>query len=386
MGDVYEGGRKEPMPKDNHFVQGRTLSVLPDRTLLTLSSVTTAILFAWLLYYSSYGLDLTDEGFYLNSIANPFAYAINSPPSLFGFVYHWPYQWVGGDIAMLRMANVTLTMALGWILSFLVIRRLWTVGWPHAAVLSAGIASLSLGAFQSWFLSALLTPMPRGNLDGSFPARLSRYTPNYNTLNFQSLSMVMIGLLLADRLGHIRQVLGWILVGIGGWCCFMARPTTAAAIALVVVLHVVVLRRKSLLPVLGAVLVALALLIVTAYLVDGGITGLVTRMVNSAEMEILLGAGPEVSRMFRIDWLATDHSQLAITLLVAIAFLLNILTGSKHKFLPSLALAAVLIVTIAIALLGIHPITIKPSTLFLVPAFTCLGAMFYRGGLGSVPK
>lgn len=188
-------GGKRSVLRDNYFTIGRSLSVLLDRTLLALSAVTTAILFAWLLYYTSYGLSLNDEGFYLNSIANPFAYAINMPPSLFGFVYHWPYKWAGGDIAVLRMANVTLTMALGWILSFLVIRRLWTVAWPYAAVLSAGIASMALLAFFT---------------------RL-RLTPNYHTLNIQSISMVMIGLLLADRPGRLRQVLGgfWLALAAG---------------------------------------------------------------------------------------------------------------------------------------------------------------------------
>ncbi|MBM2712829.1 hypothetical protein JQK88_16660 [Mesorhizobium caraganae] len=344
------------MSRENHFAK---LSLLLERTLLALSALTTAIHFAWLLYYSNYGLHLTDEGFYLNFIANPFPYALNIPPSLFGFVYHWPYQWVGGDIAVLRMSNVTLTMALGWILSFLVIRRLWTVGWLQAAVLSAGIASMTSLVFRF---------------------RLT-LTPSYYALAFQSLLIIMIGLLLADRLGRMRQVLGWTLVGVGGWCCFMAKPTTAAAIALIVMVYVVVLRRKSLRPMLGAALVALALLIMTAYLIDGGITGLVTRMVNSAEMEILLGDGHEVFRSIRIDWLATSRSQVAMAVFLAVALLLSILMGSTDKLLPSLALAAVLIVTIAIALLGIDPISIQPSTLFLVPAFTCLGAMLYRKGL-----
>ncbi|WP_426441315.1 hypothetical protein [Bradyrhizobium genosp. P] len=347
------------MPPDNRIADGTTFLVLLYRILLGLSAITTAILFAWLLYYSRYGLNPADEGLYLNSIANPFAYTINSPPSLFGFFYHWPYQWAGGDIAVLRMANVTLSMALGWILSFLVIRRLWTVRWPHAAALSAGIASLALVGWYSW----------------------AQLTPNYYTLNIQSLLMVMIGLLLADRPGRIGWVLGGGLIGIGGWCCFMAKPTTAAAIAPVVMLYSAVLRRKSPLAILGAALVAVALLIITAHLIDGSITGLVTRMVNSAEMEILLGADHEVSRMFRIDGLATSRSELAIAVLLATALLLSILMGPAHWLFSSLALAAVSIVTIAIALLGTDPIIIKRSTLFLVPSFTCLGAMFYRGGL-----
>ncbi|MBB4365290.1 hypothetical protein GGD65_006356 [Bradyrhizobium sp. CIR18] len=324
--------------------------------MLALSAATTAILIACLLYYSSYGLNLSDEGFYLNFIANPLPYAINIPPTLFGFVYHWPYQWVDGDIAVLRMANVTLTIGLGWILSFLVIRRLWTVGLPHAAVLSAGIASLAL--CHVWLLK-----------------------PSYYALAFQSLLMVMIGLLLADRPGRMRQVLGAIQVGVGGWCCFMARPTTASAIAFVVILYVVAFRRKAMLPLLGAALVALALLTVTAYLIEDGVIGMVTRMVNSAKMEILLGAGHDLSLMFRIDWFVTTRSQLAIAVAMATALLLSIVMGAAHKLLPSLGLAAVLILTIAIALLGPHGISVEPSTVFLVSAFACLGVMFYREGV-----
>ncbi|MGY4167829.1 hypothetical protein [Bradyrhizobium sp. USDA 4529] len=346
------------MPKDDHFENGAPLSVLIDRTLLALSAVTTAVLFARLLYYCSYGLGLTIDGFYLNSITNPFAYAINNPPSLFGFVYYWPYRWAGGDVAMLRMANVTLTMALAWILSFLMIRRLWTMGWPRAAVLSAGIASLALVAFHLWLL-----------------------TPNYYVLNIQSILMVMIGLLLTDQPGRMRRVLGWSLVGVGGWFCFMAKLTTAAAVAFLVMLYVIGFRRKSLLPMAGAALVATALLIVTAYLIDGGTTGLVSRMINSAKMEVLLGGGHEVSLMFRIDWLATNRSQLAIAVLAATVPLISILMGSSYKLFLSQVLAALLILTIAIALLGIDPISVTPPTLFLVAAFTCLFAIFYREGM-----
>ncbi|WP_407151166.1 hypothetical protein [Bradyrhizobium sp. ORS 86] len=341
------------MPPDNRFANAT--SGLLHLTLLALSAVTTAILLGSLLYYCSYGLNLADEGFYLNLIANPFRYGINMPPTLFGFVYHWPYQWAGGDIAVLRIANVTLTMGLGWTLSFLVIQRLWAADWPHAAVLSAGIASLALVELRRW------TP-----------------TPSYYALAFQSLMMVMIGLLLADRPGRIRQPLGWIVVGVGGWCCFMAKPTTAAAIAFVVMLYVVTMSRKMLLPMLGAAVVALALLVGSAYLIDGGITGLMTRMFNSAEVAALLGAGYEVSLIFRIDWLPISRAQFVIAMLLATALVLTILMGSKHKWFLLMALAPVLIVTVAIVMLGVDPICVKPATLFLVSAFTCLGAMCYR--------
>ncbi|UQR61347.1 hypothetical protein LRP30_31010 [Bradyrhizobium sp. C-145] len=335
------------------------LSALLYWALLALSVVTTAILFARLLYYCGYGLNLGDEGFYLNFIANPFPYAMNNSASLFGFVYHWPYQWVGGDIAVLRMANVVLTTALGWILGFLVIRRLWKADWPHAAVLSAGIASLALYHFRlSWGL-----------------------TPNHYSLASQSLMLVMIGLLLAERQETASQVLGAILVGVSGWCCFMAKPTTAAAIALVVILYVVILRRKSLLHMLGAALVAFTLLVSTAYLLDGGIIGLVSRMVNSVKLEATLGSGHDMSGILRIDALATSRSQVAMAVIMAVGLLLGVLIGDTQKLLISIALIAALIITLAIALLQIDPISVEPSLLFLAPAFACLGAMFYRRGL-----
>ncbi|MFB6453573.1 hypothetical protein [Bradyrhizobium tunisiense] len=345
------------MPTQNHFANQRTLSVLLDRTLLGLSAATTVILFVWMLYYSNCGLIPGDEGWWLNSMANPFAYSIKIPPNFYDLIYHWPYQWAVGDIAVLRMANVTLTTALGWILSFLTVRRLWMVGWPHAATLSAGIASLALVAFQ-W----------------------RALTPNYYTLNVQSALMVMIGLLLADRPGRMRQVLGFVLVGVGGWGSFMARPATAAAIAVVVMVYAAALRRKLLLPMLGAALVAVALLTATAYVIGGGINGLVTHMVKGTQGIALLGGGHELSHILRIDRLETSPSQLAIALLAATALLLSIFM-SNYKLLTSLVLASLLIATLAIALLGADPISIKLTTLFLVPTFTCLGATFYRGGM-----
>lgn len=69
------------MRPHNNFASGRMSSVLLDGTLIALSSVTTAILFVWLLYYSSYGLNPSDEGFWLNSMADPFAYSIKIPPN-----------------------------------------------------------------------------------------------------------------------------------------------------------------------------------------------------------------------------------------------------------------------------------------------------------------
>ncbi len=134
------------MARDDHFANGTPVS--PDRTSLGRSAVITATRFAWLPRDLSSG----DEGSYPNSVAPPSPCSINVPPLLFGFVYHRPYQGDGSDIVALRMANVTLTMALGWICRFLMIRHLWMADWPHAAALSAGISNLRYTAFVAEML------------------------------------------------------------------------------------------------------------------------------------------------------------------------------------------------------------------------------------------
>ncbi|MCC8951663.1 hypothetical protein H8A97_43265 [Bradyrhizobium sp. Arg62] len=200
------------MAGDDHFAKGAP--ALLNWTLPSVFAATIAILFAWLLYDSSYGLTLVDEALYLNVIANSLPYAVNIPPFLFGFLSHWPYQWAGNDIAVLRTANVTPTMALGWICSFLVIRRLWMAGRPMRRGYRPGSPALPYATFATGC---------------SFPG--------YCALSFPSLSMVMTGLL-AWRPRPIRPLLEWILLE-WSWSAlaagtFMAKPAGTTAIAVAV--------------------------------------------------------------------------------------------------------------------------------------------------------
>ena len=53
-------------------------------------------------------------------------------------------------------------------------------------------------------------------------------TPSYNGLALQALFVAAAGLLLADKKVYRASVAGSVLIGIGGWLAFMAKPTTAA--------------------------------------------------------------------------------------------------------------------------------------------------------------
>ena len=77
--------------------------------LIAVTGLTSVITLSWMLWYSRYGFDFTDEGFYLVWIANPFNYRVST--SQFGYLYHPLYLLLGRSISLLRQANV---LALFW--------------------------------------------------------------------------------------------------------------------------------------------------------------------------------------------------------------------------------------------------------------------------------
>lgn len=326
----------------------------PDRTLLALSAFSTAVLVAWICFYSSYGLDLSDEGFYLNSIVRPFDYAVNIPPSFFGFIYHWPYRWLGGDVATLRFYNVVCTFALGWLLSFVVILRFWNLHFVVLVVVSAGLSTLILTAFHLWLL-----------------------TPNYNTLTLQSLCLVMIGLLISEEFSKEWRAAGWALIGLGGWLCCMAKLTTAFALGIVILIYVLAFRRASLRALAGAAAIAFMLLVSSAHLM-GGATALFARMADSAEAVAILGSGQELSRIFRLDSLSARFWDIAVASFAALVLLLNLRPVRwPHKLIGAAILSVGLLLTVVVALTGKDPFAAKSASPFLVPIFMALGAAAY---------
>ncbi len=94
--------REEATPRPWHVV------------LLFLSAMGTAFILIWLFKYSAYGLDFTDESFYLVWLSNPFIY--NGSTTQFGYVYHPLYVLLDGDIASLRRANIVVTFGL-WVVA-----------------------------------------------------------------------------------------------------------------------------------------------------------------------------------------------------------------------------------------------------------------------------
>ena len=235
-------------------------------------------LVGWLLWWVRFGIDFADEGFYLVWLSTPFKYPVSL--SQFGYIYHPLYELMNGDIATLRQANVLLTFSLAWVLCFVYLTEIFGHRAFHTlkqCVIAAAIATASLCFFTLW--------LP---------------TPNYNSLNFQALIIAMIGLVMAKRHFSATSMLGWVLLGVGGWLAFMAKPTSAAALALFALLYLIGSRKLSLIGLSSSILTAAVLTAFFAVLVDGSVLGFRDRMLEGMRLAKLVSPDHDALKILRL--------------------------------------------------------------------------------------
>lgn len=284
----------------------------------------------WVLAFSRYGLDFTDEGYYLNSVSVPYLYAFSIPVTLFGFVLHPSFELLGGDIGLFRQAGMIMTFVLAWVLAYATLSSFWARGQRDhltLASISAAAATLSLAYYSSW--------LP---------------TPSYNLLNFHALMIVALGVVLARREPTASSVTGWVLIGVGGWLAFTSKPSSAAAIAILVPLCLIAAGsfRFTLAALAGCI--SAALLLGTAVLIDGSPAATVQRLGNSVEMQYLLGSGQEVGRIFRVDDLRYGYREWFIVMASAVLVYLTIrLEPSRPRYMNLLRAICGLLIGLGVA-------------------------------------
>lgn len=270
----------------------------------------TLLILVWLLKYSAYGIDFTDEGFYLNWISNPVIY--DGSTTQFGFVYHPLYAFLGGDIAALRRANVLLTFVLAWGLVYVLFKSFALqsedsrVALPVAA---AGLATSAFVIFDFWLI-----------------------TPSYNSLALQALLLASIGLIAAGKKSTLASVFGWIMLAIGGWLAFMAKPSTALALAIGAFVYLLFSRKFTIRLALLATVVAAFLLFLSALLVDGSVAGFVQRLRLGIEFNQLLGGGHSLMQILRVDDFQLAESAKRTMVFVGIASFLaagSLIAGNR---------------------------------------------------------
>lgn len=248
------------------------------------------------------GFDRTDDGFYLGSIAHP--NDVTTDLLAFGDVYHPLFVLVGGNVTALRVGGALLTVAAGAAFAWVVLGTPALLGGPHRpGPLARAVVSAGLG------VAGLLTQV------GLPP------TPSYNTLNLQALLVIATGLVLALTRRSRSVVVGWALVGAAGWVAFLAKPTSAAAAAALVLVSLVAARGRW-----RVLWVTPAATVLTA-----GVTMLLNRQTPAAvlartrsgvESANLLGGHESLVR-----WDPVPHPPLLVVPVVALALAVTVLCG-----------------------------------------------------------
>lgn len=247
--------------------------------LLVFLAVSTIFTLGLLFSYSNHGLDFSDEGYYLVWLSNPFNYDWST--TQFGFIYHPLYLLLDGNIARLRQANILILFLLAWLLVDTSFRKACLDSAPAIfprLVLSSGFAIVSLTYFTYW--------LP---------------TPSYNSLGLQAMLITALGLVLAEAKRTSGSITGWVLIGLGGWLAFMAKPPLSAALGSCAVIYILLSRKLNFFLAMITVGVALGLLVLSAWVIDGSIHSFIDRLRVGAELSALVGAGYSLHQIFRID-------------------------------------------------------------------------------------
>lgn len=262
----------------NNTINTKT-TVFAERLTLAFSAIGTVFTLGWLLWYSRYGIDFTDESFYLVWLSNPFNYSVSA--TQFGFIYHPLYELLDGNIAALRQANILITFCLAWVLGNVFLKTVFghqSLQRTHRLVIAGAVATASLVFLDSW--------LP---------------TPSYNSLALQALLVAATGLLLADKKASRASIAGWFLLGVGGWLAFMAKPTTAAALGLCISFYLLAAGKFSVRLLVISLATAVGLLVLSALTIDGSIIAFIDRLKGGTELLKILGGGHTLAQLLRLD-------------------------------------------------------------------------------------
>jgi len=255
--------------KNKHFLSPTRINHI-----LIISMVLMSLLFVCtLLYRCNFGIDLTDEGYYLNWISNPSLYKVTV--TQFGYIYHPLYQLVGESIVRLRQADMLIMLGLAWILctkllSFVLIEPRKRRAYPSSYIygLSFALATCVFTFFGSWWW------IP---------------TPSYNSLTLEGLLIISITLLnlSTNKTGKIS----WFILGFGGWLTFMAKPTAALFAGLLSILYIISIRSNTFKKIpflLLSLLTFFGFFIVSAWSIEGSIHTFILSLQRGVETLTLL--------------------------------------------------------------------------------------------------
>jgi hypothetical protein len=324
------------------------------------------------------GIDLTDEGYYLNSISVPLLY--KATYSQFGFVLYPIYVLVGGDIILLRLAGLLpLTLAAAFFVSTFLRLPLIRPPLPKTArlVLTVGGSCAVLLEYFPW------TP-----------------TPNYNLLNLFGALIIFTGWLLIFETSEDAASPWWsrpraiVVFALGFAIVALVKPTTAAVLAVGVTGLTLPFGRQALKDVIFAGSLAFLMVVLILLAIDGDLSAVILRYRNALFYNELSEAGHDLSGSFTLGaetllgifgayllGRQLKHSRGAdqryIAVLVALIFApIAIAYGTNTGILKSVPRAGVFwVVAIALVIIIAAPAKIRLPLLYFTVAMSACGVL-----------
>ena len=297
------------------------------------SLISSLLIVFWILKYSGHGIGFTDEGYYLNWISSPFIYKTSI--SNFGYIYHPLYILLDGDIPSLRRVNFLLSLSLAFIMSYLFIRS-----FDHIKIEKKTIFILAIGISVNVLLFQYIP------------------TPSYNHLTLQALMIVSIGVLIINKTSINKNILAYSLISFGGWLAFIAKPTSALGLAIIVLIYLIASHLFRIKFLILSLIIIFLLFFITAIVIDGSVSLFLKRYLVSFEITQLGQSGHGIKDIFRIDHIEIDRNNKSIILvifLVSLFFLfLNFYDLKIKNFFAIFLSTFILIFIILFTLLEIN--------------------------------
>ena len=322
--------------------------------LITLMALVSLFFIITLLYRCNFGIDLTDEGYYLNWISNPWLY--KSSVSQFGYIYYPLYRLVGENIVLLRQIDMLILLGLSWLLCIKLFRYILHANEPdfdtsvyYTYGLSFALASCIFIFFEIfWWLP----------------------TPNYNSLLLESALIICIAMLNHTRQKHSCSI-HWILFGFGCWLAFMAKPSAAIILGFISLLYVLCFSFKKLKPthLFLSSMTLLGLTFLCSWFIDGSIYTFITRLHDGVGLLALAYEDHLFQFLPRNDFPPDALTKAIFALLTALTFLLTCASAQKKNTALYVYLFLSLIVLFLICTNHyIVPFTLHPKANILILA------------------
>lgn len=189
--------------------------------LIELSGTGLLIITFYLIYnfirYAQYGVDFTDEGFYLNW--NTYPYKYSATVTMFGFIYNPIFDILNNNIYYARLFNLFFTFILSVIFVYNLLVNLYNQKKYNILVISIIFSYYSLFSFNLWLV-----------------------TPNYNTLTFQGILIFLTGIVINQK-NTGNNYFQTAILSIGFTLTLFAKPSSA--FILFIIFSIVLVKNKN---------------------------------------------------------------------------------------------------------------------------------------------